>query len=207
MFRALLVVVLLMLSASSFANPLVAEPEMRPECGTMVGFGDAMTGMSMAIVTMGMAMLTTVTPDVGLAVGETPALQLSWPLTYAFGWASGQTVIQQKCAKDIVLDSPVNRVMLEPILRFNSDPVEASFWLRPGYRFLWRESDALVGFGAGIGSTLTFDSGVDASLSPELVLSFGECCFPGYATLAARWDRYFERELDIFTIQLGWTYD
>lgn len=164
-----------------------------------------MGGVAAEVATSMIAVFSTLLPNVGIATqDEQTNLQLSWPLSFAFGWASGQTVVEQRCSSS-TYESKINRVILEPILRFNGD-FDTTFHLRPAYRLLYRESNSMVGFGAGFGSTIDFSPDIDASLSPELVVSFGECCTPSYVTVAARLDHYTQTDRTAFTLQIGWTY-
>ena len=190
----------------------IPTPEERPpECGTMAavseGFGDAFLEFGMLFF----GIFTRIVPDAGFAFDFTSGsgwAQISWPLAVAFGPETGREVLPRRCSQDIVLKANGSRLLLEPMVRIGSanERLAARFHLRPGYRFLYRESESKVGFGAGVGSTFDFAGGFEPSLSPEAVVSFGECCSPSYFTVAARYDRYFASARDVATLQLGWTF-
>ncbi|RYE94378.1 MAG: hypothetical protein EOO75_02145 [Myxococcales bacterium] len=99
-----------------------------------------------------------------------------------------------------------HRALFEPGLLLG--PHVGGF-VRPGYRYIVRAGGSDVGLGAGLGSTLERLTGSPwrASVSPEVLVHYGECCSPGYTTLALRYDRFLAgRERDAVTLSLGFTY-
>lgn len=188
------------------------EADQRPiECGTMVGASEGIGDAFIAIAFEVYAIYTRLTPDIGFAYDattETGWAQLSWPIDFAFAPVTGRKTLPRRCSDDVVLESKGSRILLEPMARIGSvdDALTARFHLRAGYRFLYRASESKVGAGAGLGSTVDFAGGVEASISPEIAVSFGECCSPGYLTASLRYDHYFASTRNVGSLQLGWTF-
>lgn len=78
------------------------------------------------------------------------------------------------------------RFLLEPGLNISRGPVEVAYFLRWGLRRIWHGA-GIWGVGLGCGVTHSLSRTVDASFSPEALVTFGRCCTPG---MAIAWIRY-----------------
>lgn len=205
---AILLVAGLAATDASAAEPPWVE---RPQCGTIKAFG----GLGEAFYHWGRAVygvLTTITPDGGVRVDDQGQFYLtaSWPLQIAFGTESGRQVLDfGDCAESYVEVYRAHRVVLEPILSatLHDDELDFAFDTRPAYRFLWHSGESDWGIGAGIGSTIQWLDGIRASVSPELLVQYGECCVPSYLTVSLRYDRFFAGDtVNLFGVSAGWTF-
>lgn len=151
-------------------------------------------------------LLATLIPHAGAQLrGASPASVASWPWSLSFGppYACSR--------KEDTFDMRffrVHRLLIEPGVVAGDRGV--GFFTRPGYRFLYHPSDWVLGVGGGFGTTIEIAGNREpfrASLSPEAVVQFGNCCEHGFFTLAIRYDHYFAgRNLDIVGASLGFVY-
>jgi hypothetical protein len=158
-------------------------------------------------------LVTTLVPHVGVAFRSSlPEFLITWPLSVSVGPALS---CSRKGGSFDVDHARPNRFLLEPSL-FVGDQ-GTTFSLRPGYRFLHHPADWILGFGAGVGLPIEIVRPRGASarlgLGPEAVAQLGACCAPGYATLTARLDFFFDGPAPplaatpvMFSVSLGLTY-
>lgn len=159
-----------------------------------------------AIRTSGSLLLATLVPHVGAQLrGREPAATVSWPWSLPFGWPMACTRTQGSFH---VGEHRPHRLVLEP--GFATGNLGTGFFTRVGYRFLYHQSDWVVGIGGGVGGTFEIEGNSEptrAGVSPELLVHFGGCCEPGYFLLAVRYDRFFDGvERDIVSGNLGFSY-
>jgi hypothetical protein len=159
-------------------------------------FGEGMAAGMKAVSEGILAVSSALLPDLGAQYdGSEFGFALSWSFTLPFGPETGPLVgVRWHCAPDEYAHR------LRPN-RFNVDlgfvfTESTTYFARPGYGWVWHEKDALLGFGLGLGSTLSWSdaAGFRPSLSPEIGLRVGACCDPGYWLLTLRYDRYFAGE-------------
>lgn len=150
--------------------------------------------------------LAAMIPNVGGQVERgslAPALVLSWSFSLPFGPVTACRVARYSHSLD---EHRSLRIVLEPGIIIGG---RLSVFARPGLRAIWHRASWPIGLGAGLGSTLVWFDGQHgaASISPELLLHFGDCCAPGYFTLSVRADRYFpRREPDTLAATIGLTF-
>jgi hypothetical protein len=155
----------------------------------------------------GELVLATIIPHVGAQFrGDAPAAHVSWPWTVlVFG---PMYACSRKFNTFVVHGHRAHRILLEPAIV--SSKLGVGFSVRPGYRFIWHPSTWVVGPGIGLGSTVEVAGNKEpfrASLGPELVAHFGNCCSSSYFTFAVRYDHYFKGlNRDIIGASLGYTY-
>jgi hypothetical protein len=171
-----------------------------PECFTMLHFGDSMSRLADLYI----GGIAAVVPNPGLrwqAYGAAPRATLSWPWSIPFGPVGATS--WGTCDESVHRPS---RVVLEPGLTLTSSP---GFFLRAGYRFLWQRDGRRVGFGGGLGSTAEL-RGPDtprASVSPEVLVRYGRCCWPGYLLLSIRYDYFPDTTApSVFASSVGVTF-
>lgn len=180
----------------------------RPECGTIAYYGEAWEAVGDAISEVVAAIGATLIPQTGVrwesARAEGVMGALSWPASIPFGRPTARSIKRYHCGPPTVGTLRAHRIVIEPGLTFGARPTGFG---RLGYRGVWHPSSSTWGVGAGIGSTIEiFAPGTTLprpSLSPELLVHFGECCTPGYVVGIVRYDRFFAGARDAFTISLG----
>jgi hypothetical protein len=155
--------------------------------------------------------VATAVPHLGIVVrsdsGVTSAqMMISWPLSIAFGPVASCTFLPT--TRGIRDDLANHRLLIEPYLWTADRRGDSSYGMRPGYRFVHHQPNALFGLGAGLGTNLKIvRESFRASAGCEAVFRFGRCCAPGYAVLALRYDRYFAGDgRDMFSATLGFEY-
>lgn len=153
-------------------------------------------------------LLATVIPHVGAQLrAETPAAVIAWPWSFPIGPPS--TCTRKQGTFNVALHRP-HRAVLEPGIVSSNRGV--GVYARPGYRYIHHPSDWVVGFGAGLGSTIEIAGQRESfriGLGPELLAHFGHCCESSYFVLAVRYDRFFSSKSDVFdllTATLGYTF-
>jgi hypothetical protein len=161
------------------------------------------SGMADSVANLALGGLATLLPSVGLRFGSAPnitRLQLSWPWSLPLGPAMSTSSKAGPC-RDRTFELKPIRLLLEPGLAFTSP---TTLFARPGLRFVLHPPGWKTGFGGGVGSTIEFagTSGLRGSVSPELLLHWGKCCEPGFATFTLRFDRYFAGE-DVNAVSAG----
>jgi hypothetical protein len=151
--------------------------------------------------------MATIFPHVGAQFrGDAPAAYVGWPWSVlVFG---PEYSCSRKFNTFVVHGHRGHRLLLEPAVV--SSKLGVGFSVRPGYRFIWHPSSWVVGPGLGLGSTVEIAGNQEpfrASISPEAVAHFGNCCASSYFTLAARYDHYFKGlNRDIVGATLGYTF-
>lgn len=138
--------------------------------------------------------------------GDAPAAYVSFPWSiFVFG---PMYSCSRKPGTFVVHGHRGHRGLVEPAIVSSKQGV--GFSVRPGYRFIWHPSSWVVGPGLGLGSTVEISGNREpfrASISPEAVLHFGNCCRPSYFTFAMRFDHFFAgRNQNIFGGSLGYTF-
>jgi hypothetical protein len=172
----------------------VVPPALTGRCGTIQALGPGLAAYFHEVWRAYTAVATAVLPHLGArAAGGgigAPRLVLAWPLTVPFLAPTRSRVIRYDCAGEIVDAFRSHRAVLESGVVLSSPAVP---YVRAGYRLAWHPGRGVVGLGAGLGSTVELDGGPAprASASPELLLLFGRCCYPGYGLLALRYDRFW----------------
>jgi hypothetical protein len=151
-------------------------------------------------------LLATLIPHAGAQLrGAAPASVASWPWALSFG--PPYTCSRREGTYDMRFFR-VHRLLVEPGVVAGDRGI--GFFTRPGYRFVYHPSDWVLGVGGGFGTTVEIAGNREpfrASLSPEAVLQFGNCCDHAYFTLAIRYDHYFTgRNNDIVGASLGFVY-
>ncbi|MGE0549122.1 MAG: hypothetical protein AB7R00_18770 [Kofleriaceae bacterium] len=143
-------------------------------------------------------------PNAGFTMRDSsPGFVLSWGGSLPFGPV---TACSQRDRSSHVAKHRAFRAVLEPGLVL-ADAI--SLYIRPALRYIWHRSTSSVGIGVGIGSTLewTKTDRFSASVSPEILLHYGECCGPGYLLFAIRIDEFFPRsEATAVTGSVGLTF-
>lgn len=152
-------------------------------------------------------LLATILPHVGAQFrGDAPAAVVAWP------WSILVFGPMYSCTRHkntfTVHGHRVHRMMLEPIVV--SSKFGVGFSTRVGYRFIWHPTSWVVGPGVGFGSTVDIAGAKEkfrASLSPEILLHFGNCCDSSYFTFSFRYDHYFNgTNKEIFGGTLGYVF-
>ena len=150
-------------------------------------------------------LLTALLPNLGvLTRGALPEFLVSWPWSFSLGPASSCS--RTRGQFEVNAFRP-NRLMLEPSFAIAQNTT--TFALRPGYRFLLHPASWFIGVGGGLGSTIELAGSepIRPSVSPEAVVQLGSCCAPGYFTIVARGDFFFEGQRRVAaSISFGVTY-
>lgn len=151
-------------------------------------------------------LLATFIPHVGAQLrAENAAAVVSWPWSVPIGPPS--TCTRKQGTFNVALHRP-HRAVLEPGIVSSSRGV--GVFTRPGYRYIHHPSDWVVGFGAGLGSTIEIAGQREPfriGIGPELLAHFGHCCESSYFVFAVRYDRFFNgNERNLLTATLGYTF-
>jgi len=153
---------------------------------------DAYAGMGDAIAAPMFMAAAAMVPTVGVQLErgrDLPAATLSWSASLPFGPI---TACRTARFSNDLFEFQSLRAVLEGgvVIRSPAWP-----YLRPGLRAIWHRSNWRMGVGAGVGSTVALMPGQHgaASISPELVLHYGNCCGYGYGLFTLRADVFTPR--------------
>jgi hypothetical protein len=181
-------------------------PRGDARCGTIHALGEGLAGAMEEMAYWGMGITTTLVPHLGAWSSlDSTGLMVSWPLQWSFGTVTGEEVLRRRCGPNNNRTFHAHRVLVEPAITIPFDEATVFGSVRPGYRFVYHGTESMWGFGAGVGATTRF-APFEVGAGPELILQYGECCSPGYADLAVRYERFFESEADALTVSIGFSY-
>ena len=188
-------------------NPGRTKWESRPECGTMMYFGEGWSAGMQGLVESVDFVVDLLLPDLGLQAGSRIGIApvLAWPLALPFGRPTATTVERYHCAEDVVSQMQPHRVVLEPGISFTT---KTTWWLRPAYDYVWHAAGARFGFAASIGATVSLrGSDVFTSAGPEIGLRYGRCCRPLYLSFGVRYDVSLTASKEqMFLVKVGLSY-
>ena len=95
------------------------------------------------------------------------------------------------------------RAVLEPAIALSvgnlaSNQRQTGLLLRSGLRRVWNNY-GIWGFGLGGGITFAFSRNMSHALSPEVLLTLGRCCSPGFVMLSTRYEYSISGQGELWT--------